>query len=94
MRESGEKIIENILKVENINLIVKLHPISYCPENGPNYLFYTGGINWLEKLSRFNSYKNFRHVPTNDIDPILSASDVMITDVSSVAPSALPSVEA
>jgi len=85
LRNSGEEVIENILKVENINVIVKLHPISYCPENGPNYSFYTGGINWIEKLSKFESHKNFRHIPTNNIDPILSASDVLITDVSSVA---------
>lgn len=85
LRTSGEKIIENILKVKNINLIVKLHPISYCPENGPNYLFYTGGINWIERLSKYEINKNFRHIPTNNIDPVLSASDLMVTDVSSVA---------
>jgi len=85
LRTAGEKILEKILEIENINLIVKLHPISYCPENGPNYLFYTGGVNWIEKLKRFQTNSNFRHVPTNNIDPILSASDVMITDVSSVA---------
>jgi CDP-glycerol glycerophosphotransferase (TagB/SpsB family) len=85
LRSFGEDIIKNILKVEGINLIVKLHPISYCPENGPNYQFYTGGINWVEKLSMFDSNPNFRHVPTNNIDPILAASDLMVTDVSSVA---------
>lgn len=85
LRSSGEKVIENILKTPNINLIVKLHPISYCPEDGPNYLFYTGGINWKDKLRKFESYPNFRHVPANKIDPLLAASDVMVTDVSSVA---------
>jgi len=64
---------------------VKLHPISYCPEDGPNYLFYTGGVNWIQRLSKFDSFLNFRHIPTNNIDPILSASDLMVTDVSSVA---------
>lgn len=85
LRNAGEEVIKNILKTENINLIVKLHPISYCPEDGPNYLFYTGGINWTEKLSAFEEYKNFRHVPGNNIDPLLEAADVMVTDVSSVA---------
>lgn len=85
LRSFGEEVIENILKAENINLIVKLHPISYCPEDGPSYLFYTGGINWIEKLKKFESNKNFRHIPANDIDPILAASDVMVTDLSSVA---------
>jgi CDP-glycerol glycerophosphotransferase (TagB/SpsB family) len=85
LRTSGEEVIENILKINNINLIVKLHPISYCPQDGPNYMFYTGGVNWKERLSKFETNKNFRHVPTNNIDPILSASDLMVTDVSSVA---------
>ena len=85
LRTAGEEIIEKILKIENINLIVKLHPISYYHENGPNYLFYTGGVNWIAKLKKFETNSNFRHVPTNNIDPILSASDIMVTDVSSVA---------
>ena len=85
LRAFGEKVIEEILKIKNINLIVKLHPISYCPEDGPNYEFYTGGINWIEKLKRFESNENFRHVPSNNIDPLLEASDAMVTDLSSVA---------
>lgn len=85
LRSSGEEIIEKILSIGNLNLIVKLHPISYCPEDGPNYLFYTGGINWKQKLKKYETYSNFRHIPSNNIDPILSASDVMVTDVSSVA---------
>lgn len=85
LRTSGDEVIENILKVKNINLIVKLHPISYCPQDGPNYLFYTGGIDWVKRLSKFESLTNFRHVPSNNIDPLLSAADVMVTDLSSVA---------
>ena len=85
LRAFGDRVVENILKVEGINLIVKLHPISYTPENGPSYLFYTGGIDWMKRLSRFESLKNFRHVPMDKIDPLLSASDLMVTDVSSVA---------
>lgn len=85
LRTQGEGIINEILKTKNINFIVKLHPISYCPENGPNYLFYTGGINWKEKLKKFESYKNFRHISEGSIDELLAASDVMVTDLSSVA---------
>ncbi|HMS32638.1 MAG TPA: CDP-glycerol glycerophosphotransferase family protein [Ignavibacteria bacterium] len=85
LRTFGDKVIENILKVKNINLIVKLHPISYCPKNGPNYIFYTGGTDWIKKFSKFDSYPDFRHVPSNNIDPLLSAADVMVTDLSSVA---------
>ena len=85
LRKFGKKVIENILKTGNINLIVKLHPISYCPESGPNYLFYTGGVNWIKELEEFDRYENFRHVPSNNVDPLLEAADVMVTDVSSVA---------
>jgi hypothetical protein len=85
LRTFGEEVIENILKIKNINLIVKLHPISYCPKDGPNYLFYTGGVDWVKKFSKFESHPNFRHVPSNNIDPLLSATDVMVTDLSSVA---------
>lgn len=85
LRTKGEEIISEILKLKNINLIVKLHPISYCPENGPNYIFYTGGINWKEKLKKFEAFSNFRHAPLNSIDPLLSAADILVTDLSSVA---------
>lgn len=85
LRTDGERIIEIILGIKDINLMVKLHPISYCPEDGPNYKFYTGGVNWKERLKKFESNPNFRHIPVNSIDPYLSAGDVLVTDLSSVA---------
>jgi hypothetical protein len=85
LRTFGKKIIAALLENEETNVIVKLHPISYCAPDGPNYLFYTGGINWINELSEFESKENFRHVPMMNIDPMLSAADVMVTDVSSVA---------
>ena len=85
LRTIGAEVVTEILKLDNVNLIVKLHPISYCPENGPNYLFYTGGVNWTEKLKKFENQTNFRHVPAFNIDPLLAASDLLVTDLSSVA---------
>jgi len=85
LRTNGKKIVEKLLELEGINVIVKLHPISYCPPDGPNYQFYTGGIDWIKELSVFEIKKTFRHVPVSNIDPILSAADLMVTDVSSVA---------
>lgn len=85
LRTFGEDVINYILEIQNINLIVKLHPISYCPADGPNYLFYTGGIDWVKSFSKYDTYPNFRHVPSNNIDPLLTAADVMVTDLSSVA---------
>lgn len=85
LRSFGEDVIEKLLTLKNINTLVKLHPVSYTPETSPNFEFYTGGTNWIEKLSCFEKYPNFRHVAKYSIDPLLRASDVMITDVSSVA---------
>ncbi len=85
LRSFGESVIEELLKNESVNVIVKLHPISYSSADGPNYEFYTGGINWKDRLEKFNSYKNFRNVTEGKSDPLLAASDVMVTDLSSVA---------
>jgi len=85
LRTKGENVIEELLKINNVNVIVKLHPISYCPADGPNYEFYTGGINWKERLEKFDSNENFKNVTTGKADPLLAAADVMVTDLSSVA---------
>jgi CDP-glycerol glycerophosphotransferase (TagB/SpsB family) len=85
LRSFGEDVIEKLLTLENMNIIVKLHPIIYTPETSPNFEFYTGGIDWTKKLSRFAKYSNFRHVTKYSIDPLLAASAVMITDISGVA---------
>ena len=82
----GESIVEEIVKNNKINLIVKLHPVSYTPQNHPQYEFYTGGIDWAKKLSKYEKYSNFKHIISIDnINPLLEASDVMVTDLSSVA---------
>lgn len=85
LRSFGDAAIENILKVEGVNLIVKLHPVSYTPAGAPNHQFYTGGVDWMRRLARFEGHGTFRHAPMDKIDPLLSASDLMVTDVSSVA---------
>ena len=85
LRTKGKKIIMELQKVPSVNLIVKLHPISYCRPDGPSYQFYTGGVDWIKELSEFETAENFRHVPVMNIDPLLAAADVMVTDVSSVA---------
>ena len=85
LRTNGKKIVEKLLENDGVNVIVKLHPISYCPPDGPNYYFYTGGIDWTKEFCDFETNKNFRHVPVSNIDPLLSAADLMVTDVSSVA---------
>lgn len=85
LRCYGIDIIKQILKIPNINLIVKLHPMSYVQKDHPQYFMYTGGIDWEKKLSIFNHYSNFRNIIDDNVDPYLEVSDVMVTDISGVA---------
>ena len=85
LRENGVEIVEEILKLNDCNILVKLHPVSYTPESSPDFNFYTGGVNWIEKLQVYEARSNFRHVNEYSINPLLAAADVMVTDISSVA---------
>ncbi|MFC1920736.1 CDP-glycerol glycerophosphotransferase family protein [Chloroflexota bacterium] len=85
LRSFGEEIIEKLLDMKNISVIVKLHPVSYTPGNSKSFDFYTGGVDWVERFSQFEKLPNFRHVKDFLIDPLLISSDVMVTDISSVA---------
>lgn len=77
----GVKVVQKLVELD-VNVLVKLHPMNY--DNQYSKIF-TGGVNWPERLKYFDKYANFRHVPSHFIEPLLIASDVMITDVSSVA---------
>ncbi len=85
LRTMGEEVIETMLSLK-INLLVKLHPVSYTPPDHPFFDMYTGGINWRERLAHFEDHERFFHIISQgEIDPFLSVSDVLVTDVSSVA---------
>ncbi len=85
LRSFGERIVELIVGM-NVNLIVKLHPVSYSPPEHPLFYSFTGGVNWRERFKRFEGLVNFSHVISiQNINPLLAASDIMITDLSSVA---------
>jgi hypothetical protein len=81
LREFGEDIITTLAGMD-INLLVKLHPASLSPEGD---IEGTQGINWVERLKKFDSFPNYRFLNTKVIDPYLVASDIMVTDVSGVA---------
>lgn len=85
LRSFGEEVIEQLLRLEDVNVVVKLHPISHTPPSSPNFEWYTGGVNWTERFRRFDSNPRFRHVTDFQVDPLLVATDVLITDFSSVA---------
>lgn len=85
LRSFGEQVIDRLLALPEVNVLAKLHPVSYTPPTSPHFDFYTGGVDWVERLSRFEEDSRFRHVRDHLVDPLLSASDVMVTDISSVA---------
>lgn len=85
LRSFGEQLIEELLQMDGVNIIVKLHPVSYTPESSPNFEFYTGGVNWKKKISKYEKFTNFRHVMGYSLNPFLAASDLMVSDISSAA---------
>lgn len=85
LRTSGIEIVRRLLAIENINVIVKLHPVSMEPETSPNYIFFTGGVNWPKEFSQFENNPRFRFVNDYLVNPILFISDIMLTDFSGVA---------
>ena len=74
---AGEEIIETLL-TSGCNVIAKLHDRSLDPDSR-----YTGGINWRERLSRFSG-PHFLLATRGDSTPYVFASDVMVTDHSSI----------
>lgn len=65
-----------------INLLLRLHPIMLTGEAA----WKTGGVNWREKLADIEkSHAGVRVAMSHDIDDIMLAADVMITDVSGLA---------
>jgi hypothetical protein len=85
MREFGVDLTRTLLQDTAINVIVKPHPcLLVSPDDTRGYEFYTGGINWREKFKHFSNNGNFAFVDSSAIDSLLAASDIMISDISSV----------
>jgi hypothetical protein len=85
LRCFGEQVIEQLLSFGDINVVAKLHPVSYTPRTSSNFEWYAGGVDWVDRFRRFESNPRFRHVTSYQVDPLLVASDVLVTDFSSVA---------
>ncbi len=85
LRESGDQVIEQLLSVDDVNVIVKLHPVSHTPATSASYEFYTGGVDWKERFAKYEANPRFRHVTAFQVDPLLIAADLLVTDFSSVA---------
>jgi hypothetical protein len=85
LRSFGDEVVEQLLSLQNVNVIVKLHPVSHTPEVSASYEFYTGGVNWTERFRKYETNSRFRHVTAFQVDPLLVAADLLVTDFSSVA---------
>ena len=74
---AGEEIIDTLVAA-GWNVIAKLHDRSLDPD--PRY---NGGTNWRERLGRFAG-PHFLLAASGDSTPFVLASDVMVTDHSSI----------
>lgn len=73
-----EKIV-CVCEEMDVNLLLRLHPIMFTGESS----YQTAGINWSVRLPEIiKGARRTRLATNNDIDDVLLASDVMITDVS------------
>jgi len=71
----GEEIIRSLVE-KDWNILVKLHDLCYYPTYNP--------VDWDGKL-RALQHRNMRVIRDYDVVPYLFASDLLITDASSVA---------
>jgi glycosyltransferase involved in cell wall biosynthesis len=79
LKNMGEEIVDR-LSAEGLQVIVKLHDRSYDrAERG------AGGVNWAERLAKYDAHPLVRVVHEADASPFLAVSDAMVSDHSSIA---------
>lgn len=76
LNAAGERIIAALAGMP-LNVIVKLHVCSYIPRG-------SGGVDWRERLHPWSARPNVRVVSDPDASPYLVASDLLVTDHSTV----------
>jgi CDP-glycerol glycerophosphotransferase (TagB/SpsB family) len=79
LHEAGETIIETLLDT-GCNVIAKLHDRSLDPD--PRF---NGGVDWRRQLHRFSANPAFLLARGGDSTPYVRASDLMVSDHSSIA---------
>ena len=86
LRTYGVELLELIANnFQSYNLFVKLHPALLENSYSKNFKFYTGGVNWEEKiLSLKKKYKNLYFIKDNLVD-LIKIGDLLITDISGAA---------
>jgi CDP-glycerol glycerophosphotransferase (TagB/SpsB family) len=75
---AGEQIVAS-LRNSGCNVIVKLHPMSFHPAAK-----YSGGIDWRSRMDAVQEPGRVVHVIESDSSPVMAASDVLVTDHSTV----------
>jgi CDP-glycerol glycerophosphotransferase (TagB/SpsB family) len=76
---AGEGIVESLV-ASGFNVIVKLHDRSLDPTQAK----YSGGVDWRARFARMHVPGRIAFVEAADSSPLLAASDVMVTDHSSI----------
>lgn len=84
LRTYGIEIAEKLLTIPNINVLVKLHPISLEPQHSPHFEFYTGGKLWETEFAKLANHPRFKFIKDYFINPYLFISDLMVNDYSGV----------
>ncbi len=79
LHAAGESIVAG-LAAEGWNVIVKLHPLSLDREVEK----YSGGLDWRARMAALERPGQIVHVEDADASPLLAASDVMVTDHSTI----------
>jgi hypothetical protein len=74
----GERVIDG-LAAAGLQVIVKLHDRSYDLQ-----VRASGGTNWAQRLARYEGHRDVRVVRSSDATPLLTISDVLVTDHSSI----------
>jgi len=75
---AGEHIVAS-LRHAGFNVIIKLHPMSFHPAAK-----YNSGIDWRSRMDAIQEPGRVVHVIEPDSSPLMAASDVLVTDHSTV----------
>jgi hypothetical protein len=78
LHQAGEQIVAS-LRESGFSVIVKLHPMSFHPAAK-----YNGGIDWRARMDAVREPGRVVHVLDPDSSPFMAASDVLVTDHSTV----------
>ena len=76
---AGEAIVADLVAAE-FNVIVKLHDRSLDPTE----VRFSGGVDWRARFAAMHAPGRIAFVEAADSSPLLAASDVMVTDHSSI----------